>query len=132
MARPCAVPAPGTVPRTWWPRSTSPPARSWAGPRPAMIVSVIGFLPSSRGTCARNDLCGRSRRSRPGLLLAAVDREGAVLAVVLLVQVPQGVHVLVGDDEIHVGVGPHVLGVTGLRQRHGAQLQGVADAQLRN
>src|SRR5690625_7975990 len=69
--------------------------------------------------------------SSPGLLLfAAVHREHGVLAVVRSVQRAQGVHVLIGDRKIDPCVGAHMIGIRGLWQRYGAQLQRVADTQL--
>lgn len=65
--------------------------------------------------------------------LAAVDGERAGVAVVPFVEVPQqGPHVFVRDLEADVRVGTHVIGVGRLRQGDGAELQGVADAQLRH
>lgn len=70
----------------------------------------------------------RSLRER----LAAEDGEDVELAVVGdAVRVLERLHVLAQDGEVHGGVARHVVGVGRLRQRDRAELDDIADAQLR-
>ena len=70
----------------------------------------------------------RSLRER----LAAEDGEDVELAVVGdAVRVLERLHVLTRDGEVHGGVARHVVGVGRLRQRDRAELDDIADAQLR-
>lgn len=70
----------------------------------------------------------RSLRER----LAAEDGEDVELAVVGdAVRVLERLHVLTRDGEVHGGVACHVVGVGRLRQRDRAELDDIADAQLR-
>ena len=116
---------------------------------------VHGFCPSARRTAGffayyssphrtSPEICGvsaKSGRSSPlprprryfcsGQRLAAEDREDAEFAVVGdALHVLGGLHVCSRNFEVHGGVARYMCRVCGLGQRHGAELDDVADAEL--
>src|SRR5699024_9900911 len=63
-------------------------------------------------------------------LIVAVDRKNTMLAVIYVFQFAQRSHILVGDLEVYLRVGAHMVRICGLGQGNSAQLQRVPNTQL--
>src|SRR3954451_13791179 len=114
-----------------------------ASPVPRVRVAVILSMSLPMG-CQRGSrqmvtwsAAGPTTEPSPSLLcggsVPGEDREHARIAVVLdLVDAIEQLDVVVGELEVDVGIGPHVVGVRGLGQREQSELEQVADGQPRD